>query len=120
MPWAEWTGLSAEDSLQAATANVVTTMPDVEPGDAEPLEVDGGVDGTQRHLEYTQPLTEGIIASLDVGGSAPVPAAAATDQDTTSTATSSSGAIPTRTWSPGQAITAACRSSSKVVAPSAC
>lgn len=64
--WTAPVGLSASESLQAATGNVVTTMPDVEPGEAETFQTAGSLDAAKRRLEYTQPLTDGEIAVVEL------------------------------------------------------
>lgn len=64
--WDSPVGLSASESLQAATGNVVTTMPDVEPGEAETFETAGSLEAAKRRIEYTQPLSDGEIAVIEL------------------------------------------------------
>lgn len=64
--WAAPVGLSASESLQAATGNVVTTMPDAEPGEAETFETSGSLEAAKRHIQYTQPVSDGEIEMIEL------------------------------------------------------
>lgn len=64
--WAAPVGLSATESLQAATGNVVTTVPDAEPGEVETFETSAGLEAVKRRIEYTEPLDDGAVPVVEL------------------------------------------------------
>jgi hypothetical protein len=64
--WGPPQGMAPSDSLDVVAANLVNTLPDVEPGEIEPLEVAGSIDGATRRVEYTQPLEDGEIPVVEI------------------------------------------------------